>query len=89
MRGDELSSRLEREPAKVECAICRHRQWFGTTAGRCEQCGSEVTLYADRAPAKEALDTLVSAGRVAFLSEAEGGLFAVIANRAFSRPAGG
>lgn len=84
---EELSARLEREPAKVECAICRHRQWFGATTGRCEQCGSEITLYADRAPAGEALDALVGAGRVAFLSETESGLFAVIANRSFSRPA--
>lgn len=85
--SEDLSARLAREPVKVECAICRHRQWFGATAGRCEQCGSEITLYADRTPAREALDALVAAGRVAFLSETEGGLFAVIANRSFARPA--
>ncbi|CAN5322381.1 hypothetical protein BH18GEM1_BH18GEM1_12210 [soil metagenome] len=86
MASDDLSSRLERDPAKVECSICRHRQWFGATTGRCEQCGSEITLYANRGPAREALVGLVDAGRVAYVTETDRGLFAVIANRSFQRP---
>lgn len=85
MPSDELTDRLRRNPVKIECPICRHRQWLGASEGRCDQCGSEIALYADRASAEERLDALVAEGRVAYLHVAPKGLFAVIANRSFRR----
>lgn len=83
MTDEQLSARLERDPVRVECPICRHRQRVGSTVGRCDQCGSEITVYASRSAAEEALDELVSDGRLAYVSEPAPDLWAVIANRSF------
>lgn len=89
---ERLDARLEREPVEVECPICRHGQRLGSASGRCDQCGSEISLYRDRPEASRALDALVDEGRVAYLTEvgprAGGPLWAVVANRAFRRPGG-
>jgi hypothetical protein len=84
MSSEALKERLARSPAKVECPICRHRQWQAAPEGRCDQCGSEVAIYETREEAAGALDALVARGRLAYLRDAEGGLFAVIANRTFA-----
>ena len=86
--SDALSERLGREPAEVECPICRHRQYVGATVGRCDQCGSEIEIVGDREAALRRLDALSGEGRVAFLQELQRpasarGLFAVVANRRF------
>ena len=86
MPDDGLTERLEREPEKVECPLCRHRQWFAVATGRCDQCGSEVRLFAESETARRELAALSDAGRLAYLAETDGGLFAVIANRTFGRP---
>lgn len=88
MTSDSLKARLAREPAQVECAICRHRQWLAAPQGRCDQCGSEIALFEDREAADLSLDDLTAQGRVAFLRELANGLYAVIANRVFRRQAG-
>ena len=88
MTDDELSLRLERDPVRVECPICRHRQRVGSTAGRCDQCGSEIRMYASRSAAEEALEGLVSHGRLAYVAEAARDVWAVIANRAFGDQGG-
>jgi DNA-directed RNA polymerase subunit RPC12/RpoP len=85
MPPDDLNARLVREPAKVECPICRHRQWLSAPQGRCDQCGSEITLFDDREEADRSLKGLIQEGRVAYLRELPDGLYAVIANRAFRR----
>ena len=82
----DLSERLERETVGIECAMCRHRQWLSTVRGRCDQCGSEILLFLDRDAARAALDGFGSEGRVAYLGEKAGGLYVVIANRAFQPP---
>jgi DNA-directed RNA polymerase subunit RPC12/RpoP len=83
MSADDLKARLSRAPATIECPICRHRQWLSAVEGRCDQCGSEIALLDDREAASRKLDEATAAGRVAFLRELPGGLFAVVANRAF------
>lgn len=93
MTSDSLDERLAREPVLVECPICRHRQPVAESSGRCDQCGSEIEVFDDRAAAREALDALVEEGRVAYLREVRGpggpaGLFAVVANRGFRKPEG-
>jgi hypothetical protein len=86
--SDALSERLGREPAEVECPICRHRQYLGAATGRCDQCGSEIEIVEDRGTAEQRLDELSNEGRVAYLRELQRpasarGLFAVVANRRF------
>ena len=88
MTSDTFKARLVREPAQVECAICRHRQWLAAPRSRCDHCGSEISLFEDREAADLSLDDLTAQGRVAFLSELAGGLYAVIANRVFRGKAG-
>lgn len=83
MEDEKLSARLERDPVRVECPICRHRQRVGSTASRCDQCGSEITVYGSRAAAEQVLEDLVSHGRLAYVTEPVPDLWAVIANRAF------
>lgn len=83
MREGNLQDRLAREPARVECPICRHRQWLSGSIGRCEQCGSEIELFESREEAAGALEELTREGRVAFQVEAGKGLFGVVANRKF------
>ena len=83
MRDEELSARLEREPVRVECPICRHRQRVGSASSRCDQCGSEIWVYGSRAAAEEALGGLVSDGRLAYVTEPGGNIWAVVANRTF------
>lgn len=83
MPADDLTARLAREPERLVCPLCRHRLTLPAPAGRCEQCGSEVHLYDDRQAARAALEALTGAGRVAYLTETERGLFAVTANRSF------
>lgn len=91
---DDLNQRLAEEPAKVECPLCRHRQWMDATPGRCDQCGSEIEVFDDRAAADEALAGLHEDGRVAYRIEVSSGiggrddLWAVVANRRFPRPKG-
>lgn len=85
MSQETLQDRLARQPAKVECPICRHRQWLSAPRGRCDQCGSEIALFEDRAEAARAMEAFVAGGRLAYLVDAEGGLFAVVANRAFGQ----
>ena len=85
MPPDDMKARLAREPAQVECAICRHRQWLSAPQGRCDQCGSEITLFERRDEAERSLEALVREGRVAYLRETPGGLYAVVANRLFRR----
>lgn len=83
MPDERLSERLEHNPVRVECPICRHRQRVGSTVSRCDQCGSEITVYGSRSAAEEVLEDLVSRGRLAYLNEPARDLWAVIANRAF------
>ena len=83
MASERLTQRLARERLKVECPICRHRQWLSASEERCDQCGSEISLYEDREAAQRALDAMTAEGRVAFLRDVAGDLFAVIANRTF------
>lgn len=83
MSQDNLQERLAREPARVECPICRHRQWLSGATGRCDQCGSEIELFESREEAAGALAELTREGRVAFQVEAGEGLFGVVANRKF------
>lgn len=89
MTNEDLETRLERDPIKVECPLCRHRQWLDASPGRCDQCGSEIEVFADRDAARSALDELHDAGRVAYRMEIPGGdLWAVVANRSFRRSDG-
>jgi DNA-directed RNA polymerase subunit RPC12/RpoP len=88
MSPDDVKARLAREAAKVECPICRHRQWLSAPVGRCDQCGSEIILFDVREDAERSLEGFIREGRVAYLRELAGGLYAVIANRAFPRRAG-
>jgi len=83
MSPESLESRLDRQATKVECPICRHRQWLSAPRGRCDQCGSEIALYEDREAAARAHDELAGEGRLVYLAETSDGLYAVIANRAF------
>ncbi|MGH7558209.1 MAG: hypothetical protein ACREMD_10630 [Gemmatimonadota bacterium] len=83
MTDEKLSARLERDPVRVECPICRHRQRVGSTTSRCDHCGSEITVHGSRSVAEEALEDLVSNGRLAYLTEPVPDLWAVIANRSF------
>ena len=83
MSDEGLSARLDREPAQVECKICRHRQWLSAATGRCDQCSSDIELFESREAAATALDQLSREGRVAFLVDAGKGLFGVVANRKF------
>lgn len=85
MTDEELSARLEREPVRVECPICRHRQRVGSASGRCDQCGSEIRVYESRTAAEEALGDLVSDGRLAYVTEPAANVWAVIANRTFGK----
>ncbi len=86
MSTKERLSRLASEPVKVECPICRHRQWLSTRSGRCDQCGSEITLFEDRESATSTLEELSGQGRLAYLRDVADGVFAVIANRGFRAP---
>ena len=89
MKKDDLETRLDREPAKVECPLCRHGQWIDATPARCDQCGSEIALFADRDGARSALEELQDEGRVAYRMEVPGrDLWAVVANRSFRRSEG-
>jgi hypothetical protein len=87
MPSKELTARLAREPAQVECPICRHRQRVAAVDGRCDQCGSEFTIFPDRETAQSRLDAMIAEGRVAFLRELPGDLFVLVANRAFGKRA--
>lgn len=91
---EDLNRRLAEEPVKVECPLCRHRQWLDATPGRCDQCGSEIEIFGDRADAEEALAGLHEEGRVAYRIDVSGGigrpgLWAVVANRRFPRSTAG
>ena len=89
MTNEDLEARLDREPVKVECPLCRHRQWLDATPARCDQCGSEIEVHADRDAARSAVEELHERGRVAYRMEIRGaGLWAVVANRSFRRPDG-
>lgn len=83
---DNLSDRLSSEPILVDCPICRHREQMDAPTGHCGQCGSDITLFDDSDAAKQALDALLDSGRVAYLRKAPKKIYAVIANRSFSRP---
>jgi Zn finger protein HypA/HybF involved in hydrogenase expression len=83
--GNGLASRLEREPAPVECLICRHRQWLSTTSGRCDQCGSGIELFERRDDAQAALDRIQADGRIGYLVPGPR-FFAVVSNRTFGGP---
>ena len=84
---DNLSDRLASEPILIDCPICRHREQMESQTGRCGQCGSEISLFDSSESAKEALNALVDSGRVAYMRKAGNKIYAVIANRSFSRPA--
>lgn len=89
--SDAIDERLAREPAEVECPICRHRNHLSAAAAGCGQCGSEIVVLPDRAAAGERLAALAAAGRVGYLKEIRRppsavGLWAVIANRRFGGP---
>ena len=84
---EELTDRLTRQPVHIECPICRHSQRLSATVGRCDQCGSEFSVFPDRERAQEQLDGLIATGRVAYLREAAGGLFVLVANRSFGKRA--
>ncbi|MDX1660517.1 MAG: hypothetical protein R3326_01890 [Gemmatimonadota bacterium] len=89
MTNEELETRLEREPVRVECPLCRHGQWLDATPSRCDQCGSEIEVFAERDAARSALASLQDEGRVAYRLEIPGTeLWAVIANRSFRRDDG-
>lgn len=83
---DNLSDRLSSEPTLVDCPICRHREQMESQTGHCGQCGSEISLFDSSESAKEALNALVDSGRVAYMRKADNKIYAVIANRSFSRP---
>ena len=83
MSERDLSERLRHDAAKVECPICRHRQWTTVAIARCDQCGSEIRLFDERADAESALEALGEERRVAYLTELADGIFAVVANRKF------
>ncbi len=83
MSAEDLKERIARARAKVECPICRHRQWLAEPEGRCDQCGSEITVFETHEDADRALAELTEQGRLAYLRELGAGLFAVSANRAF------
>ncbi|HUP21091.1 MAG TPA: hypothetical protein VM778_14235 [Gemmatimonadota bacterium] len=90
--SDALSERLAREPAEVECSICRHRQYVSAATGRCDQCGSGIEVVAGREAGLQRMEALSSEGRAAYLVEVRRpvsarGLYAVVANRRF--PSGG
>jgi hypothetical protein len=87
MPSEELTARLAREPVRVECPICRHRQQLAAADGRCDQCGSEFTIFPDRETAQSKLDALIADRRVAYLRELPGDLFVVVANRSFGKRA--
>lgn len=91
--SEDLETRLARDPAKVECQICRHGQWLDAPEGRCDQCGSEIEIHEERAAAREAADELAGEGRLAYvarISPSDGGsdLWAVVANRRFGGKGG-
>lgn len=86
MPNDSLSDRLAAEPVLVDCPICRHREQMESQTGRCGQCGSEIALFDNAGSAKEALNALIDSGRVAYQRKAGNKIYAVIANRSFSRP---
>lgn len=88
MPTDSLSDRLASEPVLIDCPICRHREQMESQTGRCGQCGSEISLFESALPAEQALSALVESGRVAYLRKAGKKIYAVIANRSFSRPSG-
>lgn len=81
-----MSDRLSSEPVLIDCPICRHREEMESLAGRCGQCGSEISLFDDSASAEQALDALTESGRVAYLRKAGKNIYAIIANRSFSHP---
>lgn len=83
MDQQDLNERLRHDPAKVECPICRHRQWTTSARARCDQCGSEIHLFDDRSEAEAALESLSEGDRVAYLTELADEIFAVVANRTF------
>jgi transcription initiation factor IIE alpha subunit len=83
---DSLSDRLASEPILIDCPICRHREQMESQTGRCGQCGSEISLFDSAVPAEESLNKLVDSGRVAYMRKADKRIYAVIANRSFSRP---
>jgi hypothetical protein len=83
---DNLSDQLSSEPVLIDCPICRHREHMGSQTGRCGQCGSEISLFDSSESAEQALNALVDSGRVAYLRKAPNKIYAVIANRSFSRP---
>jgi ribosomal protein S27E len=85
MPSEDLIARLAREPVRVECPICRHRQNLAAPEGRCDQCGSELAIFTGREAAQRKLDELIADGRVAYLSELQNDLFAVVANRSFRK----
>jgi hypothetical protein len=86
MPNDSLSDRLAAEPVLIDCPICRHREQMESQTGRCGQCGSEIALFDNAGSAKEALNALIDSGRVAYQRKAGNKIYAVIANRSFSRP---
>jgi hypothetical protein len=87
MPSEALTARLAREPVQVECPICRHRQQLAAARGRCDQCGSEFSIFPDRETAQSELDAMITDGRVAFLRELPGDLFVLVANRSFGKRA--
>lgn len=86
MPNDSLSDRLAAEPVLIDCPICRHREQMDTPTGHCGQCGSDIDLFDSSELATEALNALLDGGRVAYLRKAPKKIYAVIANRSFSRP---
>lgn len=85
MPSDDLNARLRHSPVTVECPICRHRQRVAAAEERCDQCGSEITLFESREAGRRVLEASLDDGRVAYLRDIPGGLFVVIANRSFRK----
>ena len=86
MPNDNLSDRLAAEPVLVDCPICRHREQMESPTGHCGQCGSDISLFDTAESAEAALNALIDSGRVAYQRKAGKKIYAVIANRTFSRP---
>ncbi len=62
-------------PLRFDCPMCSRVQKARLTEARCESCGARLSIFADAAAARRALESGV--GRSRHLRELGGGLYLV------------